>query len=775
MKVDRPLVIICSALVSGLVSAYYLAMNNELLLVVQILTILLSVFFIVLFYRRSSKLMVISWLLIFLIGIIYLGSIELTWQNEPLGEILGERVEIEGRVVEVEKTHQGMRYLLSDLQVIDFDLSSQQKVLLFDWTDAEEKLNYGDLVRIETELELAPRKRNPGGFSYRDYLKRNGIYALGHLNSTSQIKQIGRRVNFFLKQIFNLRGQINQLLDDYFSTPNNYILQALLLGNKSLLPPEVENDFREVGLSHLLVISGFHIGLLSYIIYFICKKLKLSERIIFILNLLVLSSYLLLTGWQLPALRAVILISLILWGKLLKRRVDIYNLLAGVALIILVINPWSLFTVSFQLSFGAVIAISYLTPLISIKLPFCSKVNNLLAASIAAQIGLLPILVYYFNQISIISVLANLLLTPLITVVLWLGLLFLIVVFIWSAGGIVIASIIEGLLDLSQLLVRLLIDNLWTTVSIARPALITIIIYYLLIYYLIKHLKSDSFSISQFRNKRKLIISLSLLLILIFQFGFNNQQHLKIIFFDVGQGDAIYLSLPTGQRVLVDTGEEGVEIKQYLRSRGIRSLDSILISHFHWDHAGGMKPLIKNFAIDQVLYPPNIKKSELEVKVREKLERNRIEHNQLVAGDDIKIWPLEIEVLGPTFPLLEESAANNNSLVLKAIYDQFNLLLTGDIEKEAEKRLLKQGFDLESLVLKVAHHGSISSSIEEFIKQVNPELAVIQVGDNNYGHPHPTVIERFKQRGIKLLRNDQNGAVIMTTDGQQYSYQTFLD
>ncbi|MCK8826958.1 DNA internalization-related competence protein ComEC/Rec2 [Natroniella acetigena] len=741
----------------------------------KILVVFLFFIFVILAHRRSVKLKIIGWLLIFLMGIIYLGSIELAWQDEALEEVVGERVEIEGRIVEVEETYQGMRYLLTDLQVAEFDLTSQQKVLLFDWTAAEEQLNYGDLVKVNTELELAPRKRNPGGFSYQNYLKRNGIYALGHINSSSQVKRIGRRANFFLEQVFNLRVKITQLLDSHFSNPNNYILQALLLGNKSLLPPEVENDFREVGLSHLLVISGFHIGLLSYIIYFICQKLKLSEKITLILNLLVLGSYLLLTGWQLPALRAVILISLVLWGKLLNRKIDIYNLLAGVALIILLINPWSLFTVSFQLSFGAVIAISYLTPLISSKLPFFLKVNNLLAASIAAQIGLLPILVYYFNQISVISVLANLLLTPLITSILWLGLFFLVVVVIWSTGGIIVASLIEVLLDLSQILVGLLVDNLWTTVSIGRPALITVVIYYFLIYYLAKCLKSTSFSIERFGNKRKLIVSLSLILILLFQFGFNNHQQLKIIFFDVGQGDAIYLSLPTGKRILVDAGEEGIEIKNYLRSRGIRSLDLILISHFHWDHAGGVKPLIKNFAIDQVFYPPNIQKNELEIRVREKLERNKIKHAQLVAGDEIRALPLEVEVLGPTFPLLEESEANNNSLVLKAIYNQFELLLTGDIEKEAERRLVKQGADLESLVLKVAHHGSISSSIEEFIEQVKPELAVIQVGDNNYGHPHPTVIERFEERGTKVLRNDQDGAIIIKTDGQRYNYQTFLD
>ncbi|MCK8815904.1 DNA internalization-related competence protein ComEC/Rec2 [Natroniella sulfidigena] len=758
-----------------MVFAYYFGVSAELLLVSQILAALLFAFFIRFFYQQSDKLMIISWLLIFLVGLIYLGNVELAWQDEPLGEVVGERVEIEGRIIEVEETSQGLRYLLSDLEVAEFDLTSQQKVLLFDWTDDQQQLNYGDLVKVNTELELAPRKRNPGGFSYRDYLKRNGIYALGHINSSSQINQVGVSSNLILDQIFNLRLKIIESLDSYFSTPNNYILQALLLGNQSLLPPEVEDGFREVGLSHLLVISGFHIGLLSYIIYFICQKLKLSEKVTLILNFIILSSYLLLTGWQLPALRAVILISLVLWGRYQNRKVDIYNLLAGVALVILAINPWSIFTVSFQLSFGAVIAISSLTPLISVKFPFIPQVNNLLAASIAAQVGLLPVLAYYFNQVSVISILANLLLTPLITVVLWLSILFLAVVAVWSSGGIIVANIIEGLLNLSQLLVGLLVDNFWTTVSIGRPDLITIVIYYLLLYYLVKFLKSSSLSISQFGNKRKLIVTLSLMLVLIFQFGFDNHQDLKIIFFDVGQGDAIYLRLPTGQKVLVDAGEEGTEIKRYLKSRGIRSLDLILISHFHWDHAGGVKPLIQNFSIGQVFYPPNTKKKELEIKVREKLERKKIEHAQLVAGNEISLLPLEIEVLGPTFPLLEESAANNNSLVLKAIYDQFNLLLTGDIEKEAERRLVKRGIDLESIVLKVAHHGSISSSIEEFIEQVNPELAVIQVGDNNYGHPDPTVIDRFEERGIKVLRNDRDGAVIVKADGEQYSYQTFLD
>ena len=759
----------------GLIVGNYLSLEVISLTLLEGLVIILVVIASYLWKKKSAKGKVIIYFIIFLLGFIYLQSVELQWQKDELGKVIGDKVKLVAKVIRVSDKGYKKEYLLRDITIVDRDIYSTKDILLSAYK-IDPKLGYGDVIKVDTKLELAENQHNPGGFSYRNYLKQQGIYAVARVNSYEELRVIANRANLIMKGLFNLREEIKSLIQRYFHQPYNYILEALLLGDKSLLPDKIEDNFRELGLSHLLVISGFHIGLLSYLFYLIGRKLNFSKRLNLIFNLIFLSSYLIITGCQLPSLRAVLLIFLVLLGDYLERRIDIYNLLAGVGIIILLINPFSLFTVSFQLSFGAVVAISFLTPIISNYLPIRNdKLNNLISGSLAAQLGLAPILSYYFYEISLMSVLSNLLVMPLISLVLWFGIFFILfalmkLTFIAKLFAIIIKLILLIVLKI----VNLLADNFTTTLILGKPFIAIIILYYLIIYFLLKILKPRLIPYSKNYQLHSKAIILVIILILIVQLGFSGFNGLQIIFFSVGSADGSYLETPTHQKILIDGGEDGREIREYLKSRGIRRINIAFISHFHADHVGGIIELMKEFKIDRIFYPPTLEENELSKEFFKLAEDKKIKITKLFKGDNIRVSQINFQVLAPNLPLINESPANNNSMVLKLCYKNFKVLFTGDLEIEGEERLLARGSNLKSTVLKVGHHGSSTSSSINFINRVNPDLAIISVGKNNYGHPSNEVVNRFKKRGIKVLRTDYSGAITLWTDGQSYRYEQFL-
>ncbi len=196
---------------------------------------------------------------------------------------------------------------------------------------------------------------------------------------------------------------------------------------------------------------------------------------------------------------------------------------------------------------------------------------------------------------------------------------------------------------------------------------------------------------------------------------------------------------------------------------------------FHLDHAGGITRVLEEIKVDKLFYPPTLNGNQLEDTIMELAKYKGVSLHKLTGGDEINAYPIMISVLGPTYPLIQESAANNNSLVFRLDYDKFKVLFTGDLELEGERRMLRKysDSDLASTLLKVGHHGSITSTSEKFLRSVGPQLAVIQVGENNYGHPSPLVVSNLKASGAKVLRNDQDGAITVFSDGRSYRYQIF--
>ncbi|HHU69806.1 MAG TPA: DNA internalization-related competence protein ComEC/Rec2, partial [Thermoanaerobacterales bacterium] len=449
------------------------------------------------------------------------------------------------------------------------------------------------------------------------------------------------------------------------------------------------------------------------------------------------------------------------------------------ALVILIINPLSLFMPGFQLSFGATLGIIVLFPRIRKTFYFLPKgIADLVCVTISAQLGILPLLIYYFGEISIICILTNVLILPLIGVIIILGFVSIITAFILPQIGSIIGAV-------NSLLIKLIINSSlffsrlpYSTISIKTPSILLIITYYLFLYSLIK------------RNKKAFTLLTLLIVIIIWHpIVIGGVSGLEVTFIDVGQGDAIFIKTPKGKNIMIDSGglpdyylgdfDIGTDvILPFLRYKGVRKLDMIFISHIHDDHIKGFIPVLDEISVDYFVQAPQKVLTPNYKLLIDKLKKYNIPVISVSKGDYITLEKdLELYVLHPDLEWISRDPFdfNNNSLVIMMKYKNTTFLFTGDIESAAESKIADDfRLQLKSDVLKVAHHGSNTSSIDSLIENIQPSIAIISVGRNTFGHPHNDVINRIKALGVDIFRTDVDGAVTIKTNGYKIKCNTTI-
>ncbi|MCK8826040.1 MBL fold metallo-hydrolase [Fuchsiella alkaliacetigena] len=277
---------------------------------------------------------------------------------------------------------------------------------------------------------------------------------------------------------------------------------------------------------------------------------------------------------------------------------------------------------------------------------------------------------------------------------------------------------------------------------------------------------------------KKLIIPLIILLIIATSFTVFASE-LQVHFIDIGQGDAILIQTPEDKNMLIDGGDRfnwvADRLTGYLEEQNVSTVHAIVGTHPHADHIGGLPAVIENFEVEKVYDSGRVHTTKTYEDYLRLIDRKDILFHTPRRGENIQLGELNFAVLHPGSGV-ERYSLNNASIVLHLEYGDISFLFTGDVEKEAEKEILASDFDLEATVLKVAHHGSSSSTIPEFLEEVNPEVAVIQLGeDNRYGHPHDEVLERFKSSGVDVYRNDKHGNIVVKTDGDTYTINADIE
>jgi len=550
------------------------------------------------------------------------------------------------------------------------------------------------------------------------------------------------------------------------------LADALLLGRRETLDRELSDRFAKTGLVHLLAISGTHVALMGAVFVLLGRMLRLSRPRVAWLTILLIALYLAVIGAPPSALRSGIMLALALLSTVLQRPSATLPIVAAAALAILAVQPMAALDIGFQLSFAGVLGIILLhgammwrMPKALRKHPAARWLTESLSLSVAAFVTTAPIVAHHFGQVAPISILANLPAIPLTSLAL-IGIGAAAATEpVFPALAHLLADGAGGALDLLNAVVDVAIRVPGGHAAVARPqwwAWAAAGVVFLL--------ALDA--AGRMRDRVRWAVagmSAAGAFLLLPMVGAAAGGGLEIDFIDVGQGDAIALRTPAGRWLLVDAGERGDgwdagerRVLPFLRARGARRIEAMVLTHPHADHVGGAAAVMRALPVGRVIDPGMPMGTPVYLETLRVAEERQIDWNAARQDRTLQVDGVELLFLWPTVDALDAPAdANDISAVVLVRYGGFSALLTGDAPAEVEARLIaRYGAELRADVLKAGHHGSRTASSGPFLDAVDPGLVVVSAGvRNDYGHPHPEVLARLGARGIAVARTDLEGTV----------------
>ncbi|MFB0526731.1 MAG: DNA internalization-related competence protein ComEC/Rec2 [bacterium] len=636
---------------------------------------------------------------------------------------------------------------------------------VFLYTSETTEINYGDRLSISGRLSAPPASTNPGLFDYQRYLSYRNVHSLFSVYNGEDIERLGKaRIGIFRSIISKIRKRIDYIIKSNLPQLESSILAGVMLGERGGLPRQIQGIFADAGVLHTLAVSGLHVGLVLFIFYAFFQVLGIPKKTTYFLTIIVVIVYAQVAGGRPSAIRASIMATCGLVAILLERDKHLYNSLALAAFIILLFNPFTLFDVGFQLSFMATMGILYLTPHFLDYFRFgkprkvITYILTSLAVSAGALVGVYPIIAFYFNKISLIALVSNILVVPQVAVVIALG-------FASSILGLFSLGIAQVVNVMNRLFIIILFGCIRFFASlpfsfkyVVSPSLIFLLTYYLFFIFLPK-IKTSRFA-------RRILVFFPL----IFLFSITGRnivrsKNLLVTFLDVGQGDAIHLRLPKRRDILIDGGGtigkfdigEKVVIP-YLLKNGISKLDTIFLTHPHYNHIGGLVPILKKFKVKRVYYnsqnyADDLVDEFLRVIGERKIPLKHISYGEKVEYDDAKLCILN--------PRIMKENIDSNSLVIKLSYGDFGILFTGDIDYEVQEELSKE--EIESDILQIPNHGKGLIS-PKFLYKVAPKYGIISTKFQ---------VRKLEEKysNIRFFSTSKNGAIVIKTDGESFEIE----
>lgn len=680
----------------------------------------------------------------------------------------------------------------------------------------------GSRVRISGSFFLYTEATNIGQFDARNYYAARKIY--GQVKKAAIVYTEPPNITGRGKEcLWQFRRHLAETFLEVYGEENGALLAAMLLGERTFLSEETQSLYKAAGALHVIAVSGLHISLLGLGLYRLLRRIFDAQAPAAVISVLCMAAYVFLVGNPPSAVRAFIMFAMGLLAGYWKRTLDTPTALSLSAAIILMGNPFYIGQSSFLLSFLAILAIAVFQPALKEclalinpyhfplsrlldsrrawglrhldpqKVPgvcheLLKKVGNGLLSSFSVWIVTLPVQLFFFSEVSLFGIFFNLLIIPLMGVILLLGIAGLFLkeishLFAFLTGSaftdleitvINICRYAEGIffaiIKAGGSLADRLSFTMWTP---GKPVYGKMLLAFclLLLFCLLGNLSENGRTFPEKFWKYRLGILLGVILLLA---GYP-AHNLQITFLDVGQGDGICMELPDGRVYLMDGGSSDVSkvgnyrLVPFLKAKGIRKIDAVFLSHGDADHINGIAELLeeKQISVDCVCLPAGAEQEEF-AEIKDLARARNISVRTIQAGDfwennGIKFWCLN--------PADVTESGNAASVVLYMEYQNFSMLLTGDLEGEAEKSvaaLLRSNAITGISVLKVAHHGSKNSTKEEFLRQCSPAVAVISCGERNtYGHPHKETLERLNDMGTAVYRTDCSGAVQITVAGNR--------
>lgn len=755
----RKITIITISYIIGLIWGLYFNKNITLIFV--------SLLFICILILRKNRFLIIL-LTIMILSSIYNNNTKINLQKkyENLSEIT-----VIGTVCDKLENEYYEKFIV-EIELLNNNNEYKKDRLLIYVKKNNTCIEYGDKVLIKGTFSEAEESRNYGGYNYKEYLKAEKIYGIVEAEECN-IK-IKNNISPYMNIINKTKQCIKNKFYTFLSKEYSEICIALILGDKENVEEEIIENFSDSNLAHILAISGMHLTYIILVFSIISKPIgKSKQNIILIFSIIFFCN---LVGNSSSIVRASVMMILYFISKKIHTKSDSITNLSIAVLLILIENPYAINSLSFLLSVGGTLGIilfyspinNFFDKRCNLKSKFLKYIKSQIILGISANIIIIPIIAIIYNKLSTIFLFSNPIASILLSIIMPLIFCFIIIsnlsVSITKIVSMILTFFLEILLYVSEISSKFQLFNL----TITTPNMWGIIVYYLIVLLIFFKSKVNFFDKKIINKIIKKVLAIYLSIAIVVYIINLIEPYMHIFFIDVGQGDSTLIITRSDKTILVDGGgtENGEDyvgkniLLPYLLDRGIKRIDYIMISHFDSDHCKGILYVMENLKVKNIIIPKQTEISDnyntfLEIVKRKNINVIIVKSEDKVTIDDYTYF----EILWPSNKKIEENMMNNNSIVARLIYGNFKMLFTGDIELIAEKEI-NQKYNLKSNILKVAHHGSKSSSSEEFVNNVNPEVAVIGVGKNNkYGHPSAQTLETLGKINSEIYRTDLCGEI----------------
>lgn len=780
--IKRPLVWILGAYLAGI----YLAWQKYSFIIVVILIFCSATAIYLLIYRIKNRWFnqrdVFLWCAPFLLLLGYF-SMNTQLQKPVIYGAFDDEVscELNGRISMVVEKAWGRALYVHDNVII---LSGEEPYLcenVIVFCSDDQSYQIGNQITVKGNLQKFSVAANPGQFNEQLYYQ---IENIDFKMEAEEITITDGGYSIYHAALGKIKTKLIAVYNTILSENEGGALIAMLLGEKYLLKDEIKQLYQENGISHLLAISGLHVSLIGMFIFELLRRCKVPITPATYISIFFIYSYGVLTNFSVSTNRAVVMMVVLLLSTLAGKTYDMISAMALSAFLILLQNPLQILSAGFLLSFGAVLGISILFPCLKQLFKQRNSVLDSLLISTGAQLSTTPFVLYFYYQFPVYSIITNLFILPFVTILTLTSLLAGIAGTIYLPLGVFLIGGANYILKFYEALCRIGANIPGNLITVGKPDFLRLMIYTILMITFVWLTRRSG-------KKYFMLIPLVAFTILIIP---QRNAGLEVTFIDVGQGDGIYMESHSGTTYLVDGGSSVVKnvgkyrLQPFLLSQGTDILDYAVITHSDSDHISGLKELILNdqIKIKRLLLPYIKDKDEAYHELEELAIEKGIKLTYLKAGDSIVDGELHIICLHPSANYIPQSA-NSYSTVLSITYGNFDMLLTGDLLPDGEELITefiqnKSNWEsaviqppLQYDVLKVAHHGSKYSSVEDFLSFICPRISVISCGKNNtYGHPHQELINRLEDIGSEIKITYDCGAITIETDGEKMEIYEFI-
>lgn len=713
----------------------------------------------------------------------------------------GAYVELLGTIFRRNEKSEYQIIYLTDVQVCyNKQILNESKILVYinfknsETQQNKETFSVGNQIRVSGEVSFFESATNPGNFDQKEYYQKQSIHACVWAD---EAEVLNREYSYVKEKLTQLRISWKELLIREMGEVNGNSMSAILLGDKSELDVEMKDLYQKSGIGHILAISGLHMSFIGIGFYNLLRKAGIGFVPAGITGIIFLTLYTTMIGAGVSSIRALIMFFIRIGADMTGRVYDLPTSLAMAAVGIILWQPLYLFDAGFLLSFGAVIGIAAIEPIINTFHIF----PKILSGGMAIQLVSFPLVLYFYFETPSYSQILNLLIIPLTSVLLGAGILGSVLYMIYTPLGSLLLKICSIILWIYEKSCELSMELPFARLTTGQPPICLITIYYFVLFIIICRLwviknkmertqKAEKTE-AGVRTILKRIVYGGGMLLLITAFCFSTaishgkKGELKVIMLDVGQGDGIYIRTPSGMHILIDGGSSDVSevgkyrLEPFLESQGVKELDYVFITHGDGDHTSGIVEMLNNqtlgIKIHTIVLTTEKTIDESLLKIVKLAFQNDTKVVVMEKGEYIQDEEMTLTCLSPAKDY-DGEVGNASSMVLDLQYREFDMLFTGDLEQEGEKELAESWILRDYDILKVGHHGSKNSTSEDLLEAVRPEIAFISAGkENQYGHPHQETLERLSEAGCKIFSTQECGAISIVTDGEYVSMEKSID